>query len=279
MSTNIQLLHQADLEIVKEVVKICDTHNLRYFMLGGTQLGAVRHKGFIPWDDDIDLGMPRRDYEQFLTIAPNLLSKNLRIVNYRTDPAYHYYITRILDTDSKVIETRFENEGSSTHLSIDIFPLDGSPNNSVLRKLYYLRVLSHRAMMSLHYKNGIDPDRKRGFAERLLLGIMKLIPTDKIFNAQHQKEIIDRLLQQYDMWDSKISGNIMGAYRSREMVPTEWLGGPEGMMFEFEGLYLRGFKHYEKYLSHLYGDYMKLPPENARKVHFRLIEIHGRKLD
>ena len=85
---NIDLLHQVDLDIVKEVVAICERHSLRYYMLGGTMLGAIRHKGFIPWDDDIDLGIPREDYDMFLQIAPNELSAHLKLVNYHTDPEY-----------------------------------------------------------------------------------------------------------------------------------------------------------------------------------------------
>ena len=79
MKSNIELLHQADLEIVKQVVALCDKYGLMYYMLGGSMLGAIRHKGFIPWDDDIDLGMPRKDYERFLELAPKELSKNLKI--------------------------------------------------------------------------------------------------------------------------------------------------------------------------------------------------------
>ena len=78
---NIERLHQIDIEIVKEVVKICDKHNLLYYMIGGTMLGAIRHKGFIPWDDDVDLGMPREDYEEFLKIASKELPDYLKIVN------------------------------------------------------------------------------------------------------------------------------------------------------------------------------------------------------
>lgn len=270
---NIDKLHFVDLEIVKEVISICEQHNLLYYALGGTMLGAIRHKGFIPWDDDIDLGMPRNDYEKFLEIAPKELSKKLKLVNYRTDPDYHYYITRVLDTTTKVVETRYEHEGNYTHASIDIFPLDGSPNNELLRKFYFFRVMSHRAMMALHYKTGIDPDRKRKLWERILLGIMRRLPTEKMFNAYNQKEIIDKLLKKHNMWRSIISGNIMGAYRTVEMVPTDWYG--KDTFYQFEDIKLRGIKEFDKYLTHLYGDYMKLPPEGSRKVHFKIIEIGG----
>lgn len=277
MDKNIDLLHKADLDIVKDVVNICAKYGLTYYMLGGTMLGAIRHKGFIPWDDDIDLGMPRQDYETFLSIAPKELNKHLKLINYKTDADYHYYITRIQDVDTKVIETRYAKEGGYTHVSIDIFPLDGSPNNRLLRRIYYLRVLCHRGMMALHYKNGIDPDRKRGKLEKIFLKVMKILPTDKLFNAYKQKTIIDRILKKYSMWNSKVSGNIMGAYRTVEMIPTSWYG--KDSFYQFEDIKLRGLKEYDKYLTHLYGDYMKLPPEGSRKIHFKIIEVHGQSVE
>lgn len=276
MKANIEILHEVDLEIVKEVVNICNQNGLMYYMLGGTMLGAIRHKGFIPWDDDIDLGMPRTDYEKFLRIAPKRLSKTLNMINYKTDKNYHYYITRIQNLETKVVETRYENEGEYTYASIDIFPLDGTPNNRFLRKIYCMRLMAHRAMMSLHYKNGIDPDRKRGFVEKLILGILKLFPTDVMFNAYNQKEIIDKLLKKYNMQSSVVTGNLMGAYRMRELVPTIWFGNDA--FYTFEGIKMRGILEYDKYLTHLYGDYMQLPPIESRKKHFRIIEIHGKKL-
>ncbi len=275
--TNIERLHQVDLDIVKEVINICNENGLVYYALGGTMLGAIRHKGFIPWDDDIDLGMPRKDYERFLEIAPSLLSKTLRLVNYKTDKDYHYYITRVQDIETRVMENRYEAEGKYTHVSIDIFPLDGSPNNALLRKIYYFKVMMHRGMMALHYKNGIDKERKRGLCERLFLKMMTTLPTDKLFDAYHQKEKIDKILKKHNMWGSDFSGNIMGAYRTVEMIPTSWYG--KDAFYNFENIKIRGIKEYNKYLSHLYGDYMQLPPVNARKVHFRIVEIHGQKVE
>ncbi len=270
---NIDLLHQVDMDIVKEVVALCEKHGLTYYMLGGTMLGAIRHKGFIPWDDDIDLGMPRNDYEQLLKIAPKELSPHLKLVNFYTDPNYQYYITRIQDTETEVVEERIGNDNKYTHASIDIFPIDGTPNNEILRKIYFFRVLYHRALMSLCYKDSIDRKRSRGTAEKILLWIMERIPVEKMTTPYKQKCKIDKLLKSQNVETSKYIGNIMGAYRTREIVPAEFYG--KGKMYEFEGMMLRGLDLYDEYLTYTYGDYMKLPPEDKRKTHFKIVKIHG----
>lgn len=272
-NTNMDLLHKVDMDIVKEVLRICEKHGLKYYMLGGTMLGAIRHKGFIPWDDDIDLGMPRADYERFLEIAPGELAAHLKLVNYRTDPNYMYYITRILDTETTVIEERIGNDNKYTHASIDIFPIDGTPNNPILRKIYFFRVLYHRALMSLCYKDSIDRKRKRSGKEKLLLWVMERIPVEKLTTPYKQKCKIDKLLRKQKVEGSKYIGNIMGAYRTREIVPAEFYG--EGAMYPFEDIEMRGLSMYDAYLTHTYGDYMQLPPEESRKTHFRILSIHG----
>lgn len=275
---NMDLLHQVDLDIVKNVVDICERHNLKYFMLGGTMLGAIRHKGFIPWDDDIDLGMPRKDYEKFLEFAKEELAHYLKLVNYRTDPNYHYYITRILDTETVVEEERIGNDNEKyTNASIDIFPIDGTPNNKILRKLYFFRVLYHRALMSLCYKDSIDRKRPRGKAEKILLWIMERIPVEKMTTPYKQKCKIDKLLRKQKVEGSKYIGNIMGAYRTKEIVPAEFYG--KGKMYQFENIQLRGMELADEYLTYTYGDYMKLPPVEKRKTHFRVIEIHGKRVE
>ncbi|MBR5529151.1 MAG: LicD family protein [Oscillospiraceae bacterium] len=271
--TNMDLLHKVDMDIVKEVVRICDAHGLKYFMLGGTMLGAVRHGGFIPWDDDIDLGMPREDYEKFLEIAPQELPSHMKTVNYRTDRKFQYYITRVLDTDTKVIEERIGNENKYTNASIDIFPIDGTPNNKFKRKIYFFRVLYHRALMSLCYKDSIDRKRKRSFKEKVLLWVMERIPVNKLTTPYKQKCKIDKLLRSQKVEGSLYIGNIMGAYRTREIVPAEFYG--EGKFYPFEDIELRGMADADAYLTFTYGDYMQLPPEDQRKTHFKILEIHG----
>lgn len=274
--TNMELLHKVDMDIVKEVVRICDAHDLKYYMLGGTMLGAIRHKGFIPWDDDIDLGMPRDDYEKFLEIAPKELPVHMKTVNYRTDRKFQYYITRVLDTDTKVIEERIGNDSKYTNASIDIFPIDGTPNNAFLRKIYFFRVLFHRALMSLCYKDSIDRKRKRSFKEKVLLWVMERIPVEKLTTPYKEKCKIDKLLRSQKVEGSLYIGNIMGAYRTREIVPAYFYG--EGAFYDFEDIQLRGMAKADEYLTYTYGDYMQLPPEESRKTHFKILEIHGQKV-
>lgn len=273
---NMDLLHQVDLDIAKAVVSLCDKHGLTYYMLGGSMLGAIRHKGFIPWDDDIDFGMPRDDYERFLEVAPQELPVHLKVVNYRNDPSYMYYITRVLDTQTKVIEERIGNENKYTNASIDIFPIDGTPNNSLLRKIYFFRVMYHRALMSLCYKDSIDRKRKRSKKEKLLLWVMERIPVEKLTTPYKQKCKIDKLLRKQPVKGAKYIGNIMGAYRTREIVPAEYYG--EGAMYPFEDTQFRGLAMYHEYLTYTYGNYMQLPPEGSRKTHFKILEIHGAKV-
>ena len=276
--SNIDKLHEIDLNIVKRVIEICNKHNLTYYMSGGTLLGAVRHKGFIPWDDDVDLAMPRDDYEKFLMIAPKELPSNLELVNFKTDKNYHYYITRIRDLNTKVEEIRIENENEKyTHASIDIFPLDGTPNNVLLRKIYFFRVMKHRALMSLCYKDSIDKSRKRSKKEKLLLKIMMVIPIEKICNPYKEKCKIDRLMKKHKVFNSNNIGCLMGAYRTNQIVPKEYFG--KGRMYDFETIKLNGPELYDRYLTQMYGDYMKLPPEESRKIHFRIVEIDGKKVD
>lgn len=274
---NIEKLYEVDLDIVKSVVSICDSNGLIYYMSGGTLLGAVRHHGFIPWDDDIDLAMPRDDYEKFLEIAPDLLPENLQIVNYRNDPKYQYYITRVRDIDTKVEEVRIGNDYRYTNASIDIFPLDGTPNPLWIRKIYFFRVMTHRALMSLCYKDSIDRSRKRSKKEQVFLAFMEKLPIEKMFNPYREKCKIDKMMRKHKVSNSDNIGCLMGAYRTNQIVPKRYFGN--GKMYKFESIMLRGPELYDDYLKQMYGDYMKLPPKESQKVHFKIVEIHGCKIE
>ena len=268
---SIRDLQMIDLEILKEVIRICEKIKTKYYVIGGTFLGAVRHKGFIPWDDDIDIAMPREDYEKFLEAANTELNSKYKVLNYRTDPDFHYCITRLVDTTKEVIEKRDRTKKS--FVAIDIFPIDGTPNNKILRKLYYFNIMKHRAILSLCYKENIDKERKRKKSEKILIAILTKIPFNKIFSARKEKIIIDKKLSKQDIKKSNNIGTIMGAYRTREIVPKEYFG--KGAYYDFEDIKVMGPEMYDEYLTHMYGDYMTIPKNVDRKTHYEIVKVKG----
>lgn len=143
--TNLRKLQLIELDIPKQVIDLCNRHRLRYYLLGGTFLGAVRHKGFIPWDDDIDIGMPRTDFERFCELAPTELQKPLGFVSFRTNAGHIYFHPRVYNYNSRVVDRSGVKE-KETHAWIDIFPLDGMPKTGAARKLYGFYLLFLRLL-------------------------------------------------------------------------------------------------------------------------------------
>lgn len=259
MKYTMKEIHDIDLKLTKEFLKICKKHKLKYYIIGGTFLGAIRHKGFIPWDDDMDIAMPRDDYEVFLKVANDELPKGMKLVTFYNDEKYRYFLPRIVDLNTEIVEKRYEKIGEKSNLFIDIFPIDGTPNNSILRKIYYFRILLNRMLVSWYYIDTIDPSRKRKKYEKILIFLGKVLPTKKIINPRKKLMKIDKLLKRNKIETSNNIGTIMGAYRTREIVPKKYFGKPTE--YNFENLKLTGPEMYDEYLTHMYGDYMK-PPEN-----------------
>ena len=266
MKYTLEQIHEIDLNLAKEFIRICNKFSLKYYIIGGTFLGAIRHKGFIPWDDDMDIAMPRDDYEKFLEIANNELPENMKLVTFYNDENHRYFLQRIVDLNTEIIENRFEKIGKKSNLFIDILPIDGTPNNEVLRKIYYFRILFNRMLVSLHYIDTIDPARKRKFYEKVLITFGKIIPIKKLINPKKVLIRIDNLLKKQKIEKSNNVGTIMGAYRTREIVPKEYFGVPTE--YQFEDIKLTGPEKYDEYLTHMYGDYMTPPKNKDNNSHY-----------
>lgn len=264
-------LQQVDTEMLKYLVNIFDKHHINYFLIAGSLLGAVRHQGFIPWDDDLDIGLPRQDYEKFLHHKDEWLSANYVANNFKTDVKYKYYITRVYNKSIRVRELRGSGE-EITFASIDLFPIDGTPNNKILRKIFINKILFYRMLASLaNYKN-IDQHRMRVGLERFFIKIMGFFKTDKWLNKNTIYEHIDKLLKNQNYDNSLYVGSLMGAYRGKEIFEKSFIGKRSQYLFSNFKVY--GPEDYDGYLNHMYGEYMKLPniDQIEEKKHFEIIE-------
>lgn len=255
----------AILNIFKEIKPFLEEHSIPYYLLGGSLLGAVRHKGFIPWDDDIDIGIVRDDYERFLNTVSKNLPENLELRSYRDESDHHYYFARIVDKrfymrrEGSII-TRREN------LWVDIFPLDGMPNNAIARRIHMLRLLWVRMWYHIACFDKVNLNRpNRPLSERVVIAIVKRLNFRGGRNYKKWLVKLDKLLKKYRVQDTDWVVNFMGQYKFREMFPKSYYGN--GRLYDFEDLKVMGPEEYDKVLTQMYGDYMREPEDYDKNVH------------
>lgn len=260
--------HQAALYgLLREFDRVCKALNIRYSLFAGTLLGAVRHGGFIPWDDDVDLGIPRADYERMLKEVAALLPENLELRTYDDETDHHYYFARIVDKRYQIrrmgsLEERMEN------VWVDLFPLDGMPNSWLPRQWHKFRLLMTRLKFHLSTFEKVNIKRPgRALIERIIIRIAMITRVGKWFNTRKQLDKMDRLLKKYPPEKSDYLVNFMGqtSYKFNEMFKKEIYG--QGKLYGFDGFELLGPERYDDYLKSLYGDYMTPPKEGDRNAH------------
>lgn len=255
------------LYVLREVTRVLDEMEIPYFMQGGTMLGAVRHKGFIPWDDDVDLGIPRADYDRLLKEVGARLPENLQLRTYDDETDHHYYFARIVDTRYQIrrmgsLEERLEN------IWVDLFPLDGMPNGCISRQWHKFRLLMTRLKFHLSCFEKVNIKRPgRPLVERIIIKVAMITRVGKWWNTRKQLEKMDRLLKKYPPEKSDYLVNFTGqtSFKFNEMFKKEIYG--TGKEYPFEDMMLVGPEQYDAYLKSLYGDYMTPPKESDRNAH------------
>ncbi|MEY8410867.1 LicD family protein [Lachnospiraceae bacterium 62-26] len=245
-------LHKIEIEILNEVVKICNNNGLKYSLAFGTLLGAVRHKGFIPWDDDIDIIMPRVDYEKFLTIWKKEASSQFILQNKYTDSSFSQNFTKIRKDQTAFLQNEDEKfVNYHTGIFIDIFPADRVAPG-LFRKIQIVACVVN--LLYSREKNSGDKGVKR-IIEASLLSLPKKV--------------------QYFLW--KVSSQYIARWKLRLDLPIFFPCTMEYIFkeysnellddyieLEFCGKFYNCVMQYREMLSIDYGDYMKLPHEKDR---------------
>lgn len=265
MSNQLKTIQNIQRNILQEFIRICDKHGLRYFLVEGSLLGAIRHQGMIPWDDDIDVALFREDYEKFLQIAQTEVQKPYALQHYSVTNGYIEYIAQLIDTTT-CIETPYRRQVERKPLWIDIFVIDGFPASGLAAKFHKARLLYGKLMMMWSNMDHFVVQRpNRPLYERVLIRVGDALHTSSFLSTEKQLKKVNRIMKSCRAEKSHNTVNFMSEYKWRTVFPADWYG--EGRMVPFEDFTVRIPNRAEDILTSIYGDYMQLPPEHLRYKH------------
>ena len=244
-------LRQVELEILRNCIRAFEQLHIQYFVVQGTLLGAVRHHGFIPWDDDIDIGMLREDYEIFLREGKAFLPAHYFIQTHDTDPAYPHGFAKVRNSNTAFVETTCKNLPMNHGIYIDIFPFDYYPDGKLARVKFETQklLLRYRIRCSLYIP---DDDKRsvKNFIRSCIKRVSKIVYPSLDVALEKQVQLYQREKS------GRYRINNGSPWGKRECIPAEWLDTVTTM--KFEGMDVNAPIQYKAYLTHVYGDYMTL---------------------
>ena len=253
-----------ELDMLDEFDRVCRENNINYVLFGGSLLGAVRHKGYIPWDDDADIGMLREDYEAFKKVASEMNPDICYFQDHDTDSEYRWGYGKLRRTNTVYVRVGQEHLKSKTGIFVDVFPMDDVPH-SVLGQVIQDRIVFclRKILWSEVAKNNL-----RGFW-KLWFTVLSKIPVDWVFSGLEYfaKNSNNESPNRVRCLSFPATGTLYkkNPISQRYSMPKEWFTQREE--YEFEGRSFFSSKDYDTVLKYIYGDYMQLPPEDKREQH------------
>lgn len=262
-------IQQHIMDMLPTVIDMFEKENIRYYMIGGTLLGAIRHHGFIPWDDDIDIGVERNDYEKLLKVCEKYLPDHMKLRTYWDDSYHHFYWARIVDTRYHIRRMGSVSERQE-ELWIDILPLDGMPSGKLAFISHKWKLQISRFIYHASCFDKVNVQRPgRPFVHRMIIRFLLISRIWKLFSLCDSKKSLDRvdhLLKKYSIDETGCVMDYMGSTKGFPSIfPLDTFREP--VRYPFEEMQLMGPADANDYLSRIYHNYMELPPEEERNVH------------
>lgn len=268
-NNDLKILQQEIFKITKEVTKLCDKHNIKYFLIAGSLLGAVRHKGFIPWDDDMDIGMMRDDYEKFLKIAEKELPKPYFLQTMQNEKNCGLIFAKVRNENTETYETPSKHLNLRNGIWLDIFPFDSIPDDNKKAKFHFnkIRFLN----FSLKTKIGYKYDQNTLYL-KIRYYIIRFFTSFISINSLKNK--ISKEMIKYNHTNCKRIINYGCVYSLEKEIQNKDIFN-ELILFNFENAKFFGPKNFNSYLMQMYGNYMKLPPKEKQKPHMTSFKINN----
>lgn len=250
---DLRRLQLEQLQIALAVKRICDECSIKFALVGGSALGARRHSGFIPWDDDLDIGMLREDFDRFVDAAEEMLPDNLYLQYWLNDPHMGVPFAKVRNRDTVLIERSSARTGGCKGIAIDIFPFDCSPAG-YRRILWELRLRFWKRIV--REQTGYATSRQNRYP-LILYRFLRLL--SRSIPSSYARARLQNLIICYAGSDTPEVVAVGGAYGfKKDRLPRRWLDCLA--TYQFEGFDFLCPAELDEYLSHMYGDYMTLPP-------------------
>ena len=257
-------LQKTEFDMFRCFVDICEKLELNYFLVSGSALGAVRHGGFIPWDDDMDIAMYREDYNKFLELAPALLPESIFLQNYKSDHNFPMVFAKLRNSKTTAIEGYFKYIDMNHGIYIDIFPLDGYPTNEKEQNRLELLIRRYKTLS----RCGLNYSEKLSFKSKIAMCVRKLLGYHKR-TAQILKKY-ELAISAFPVEEKGIVCNHGNVYGKCDYMLADYYGNGSIMMFE--GIEVRVPEKWDEYLTSLYGDW-RTPPPSEERIGKHLFEI------
>lgn len=249
---------QIMLNILKYFDKVCRENNIQYSLIGGSLIGAVRHKGIIPWDDDIDVILSRNNYNKIINILKNDKSSDYKLMSCDINSSYHFPFCKLIDVSTIVVEPTLREQIDGYGVFIDIFCYNNLPNNEKIRKRYFKRIQMYGNLLS-------RKNYKKGEYFRNILRLGKNI-VSKLCGYKRILKKLDRIFDNLNDIETEfvVSSWPIYSYQKEIQLRSNTL---EYINVQFEDMIAMIYKNYDPILKTTFGDYMKLPPEEKRINH------------
>lgn len=258
------------LSIFEEISKICKKHDIPYYAIGGTCIGAIRHQGFIPWDDDLDIAIPIEYFDYFFEVAQSELPKHLVIIDGKRNPQYGYVWNKIADDRTTFIE---DWEMKDTRLYkgvfVDIMPISGVPEDGDKQKKFFAKLFQN---INLNTWQKVPPrcsaSLKSQIFKTIVHCVLSVFPNDYFYDRAMNQ------MRAYPLEESNKTGYTWHTYGGRTLVfDSVWFRKAVELPFETTGISCP--EGYHEMLKYQFGDYMKLPPEDKRvSCHNPMIDLN-----
>ena len=254
-------LRNIQYNILLELDNLCKQLNIRYSLCGGSLLGAVRHKAFIPWDDDIDIIMPRPDYDALIAYCREN-ETSFRLISHENEREYGYLFAKATAKNTVITDENCGSDKLSYGVYVDIFPVDALGDTvEEAHRLFKKTDILRNILIAKNWKRFFRSKTRSIVYEPVRLAFFIL---SRFFS---KKSLISRIEKQYSkpFGSTEYCACVCGSYRSKEILPTSVY--EEYTQLEFEGRSFMALKNYDAYLTAIYGDYMTLPPKEKQVSH------------